>query len=587
MNGIDFITASSQPGTSSLKKDTGLVDDLLEVDKTFYAALDDLPAEINSPKEGAEILIPLTEDSIRCMKEMIGRWAQGMQYEGINSLISEFIPGLPSELLLMADRLYTAFRTGRFDIATLDTLRIVSCNVLNDDNDIARMAQFVRETLKDYVGEHLFSAEVPPEENHPSTYFVLGMTALLIATQYKLQNNKPSQRLLFNFPRIFRNMMMRTKIWLNQIDNIASHVGPGCRLTLQNNPQPFINNASSISRENQQLPPPLRDREETVVQETTARGKANENIVRDAQAERLRNIHYPGRIYNARIRYIPGPINREEALRKAANLGHKVYGSGHQALERIRQQHGQKGVNRAMQIQQATVSANEIADKARTILAQALDGNHQQLLNSLRDEVIDIVGNVGREEIDRILYFLHERNNLVAGITSFLPQEGYPNIVFAFMETPEQQALVFRNDASCALFFNINGETLGAHKVILHEVSHFTGTLDFFYQTSGVGFYTPTKKLLQAFRRAQSVEQLKHAAGPLCIKVLFGLHPFRGVVGEAHYQAAFHIYNSPDFAVEMLKNNADSYVDFIETLDKKYIFAQGQAVVNPHYRPRT
>lgn len=58
-------------------------------------------------------------------------------------------------------------------------------------------------------------------------------------------------------------------------------------------------------------------------------------------------------------------------------------------------------------------------------------------------------------------------------------------------------------------------------------------------------------------------------------------------IGFPHYLAAFEIVQSPNSVPDILKNNADSFVEIIENLEMKYIVnEQNQVVKDPYYARR-
>lgn len=187
-----------------------------------------------TPEEKADDLIPLSDDIRRCIKQLIRYFADLKQNEYLFSAMSTLIPGLPGEVILTAQSLYTAFTERKnIDIALLNSLGLCSSTLLSDGNALSRLADYIRQTLQDYSEASGFT---PLLHQHSATaspvFAALGILA--IVARYWLSHESAPQRRWLQLPAVIGNLFTRANFYWNQLSRMARFAPPSCLMPSEN-----------------------------------------------------------------------------------------------------------------------------------------------------------------------------------------------------------------------------------------------------------------------------------------------------------------------------------------------------------------
>lgn len=313
-----------------------------------------------------------------------------------------------------------------------------------------------------------------------------------------------------------------------------------------------------------------------------------ENILAEGQY-RDAHLAHTKRVNDAAVRFTPPTQPAYGTVVDMVSQGYTLYGYGYPGIRALEQMgnDGAELLQRAKHMINGASSAGTLVNKADAILDQAFQAGHEPLLNNLKADLRAIWADLDDVQVIDILRTLSARNKLMVELLNGLRDRQFGGICFFSSNNPNRRALlgrIYPEDSSRSIFVNIGGDYLPTHKLILHETSHYASTEDFIYQNTGVyGTEVSLRDILQTWKAPQDVNAFMDAVSLESIGDFLGLSE-NEAIGLPHYQAVFEIVQSPNFVPDMLKNNADSFVEFIENMDKKYIIdEQNQVVVNPYY----
>lgn len=283
---------------------------------------------------------------------------------------------------------------------------------------------------------------------------------------------------------------------------------------------------------------------------------------------------FQNRIQHSAARFVPGKASREQVIAHALSRGYRLYFHEGDDLHRLTEAErytaskARNGVNIAfIKVQ----NAKAVLDHCLSLPRESA------LYKSLKRDIKDIVGDVSDAVIADVLHTLSTRNTLVLSLLEQWRENHFRDLIFFRTATnsPSPLAFVYPGDASHAVFYNLE-RPLFSYTPIPHEASHLTGTQDFIYQNFYPGTLRSTKIMISFLRKPRNIQQFMEMIPPRQINMLFGL-PRDAPVGIAHYETAYGIIHSPDFPVQMLKSNADSYVDLVELINRKYAVVADEA----------
>lgn len=301
------------------------------------------------------------------------------------------------------------------------------------------------------------------------------------------------------------------------------------------------------------------------------------------------HLAYQQKVLGSQVNMLMGNEDRAQTLaRFGVDENAVVDGFGIEGLNHLEQQGGRR-FQSAQFIRNGAQSANIIANKGNDIFSYALQPDGMNIYNNLLEDVRSMWPTLGHEQAAQVLMTLMQRNHNVALFTSEMERNAYSNLCFFHQPEGGQNltmGLMYPSDASRTIFVNVDAGILSPHKTVLHESSHFTGTDDFIYQSSSTGVVVPIRDWLNKWSANADIQQMMQNVSPNEIRTLFGIGP-QDIVGHQHYEAAFEIAHSPHFAADVIANNADTYTEFLELVDKKYrLNENNQVIVNPQYRAR-
>ncbi|WP_130835749.1 hypothetical protein [[Erwinia] mediterraneensis] len=277
---------------------------------------------------------------------------------------------------------------------------------------------------------------------------------------------------------------------------------------------------------------------------------------------------FQNRIQHSVARFVPGKASREQVIAHALSRGYRLYFHEGDDLHRLTEAErytaskARNGVNIAfIKVQ----NAKAVLDHCLSLPRESA------LYKSLKKDIKDIVGNVSDAVIADVLHTLSTRNTLVLSLLKQWRENHFRDLIFFRTATnsPSPLAFVYPGDASHAVFYNLESPLITPYRVLKHEASHQAGTKDFIYQNYYPGTLRSTKSMINSLHQPGNIQQFMARVPPRQINMLFGL-PRDAPVGIAHYETAYGIVHSPDFPVQMLNSNADSYVDLVELINRKY-----------------
>ncbi|QZN95974.1 hypothetical protein [Symbiopectobacterium purcellii] len=181
----------------------------------------------------AEHLVPFTEDCRRAVKQLIQSLGEVKQNALIASGVARLLPGLPLGVITVAHSLYIAIAEQRdIDLALLNTLGMVSVEMLHEGNMIAHLADFIRQTLLDYTGIPYFSQFLSQVQSPSCHAIYLALGLLAISTRYWMTQEPAPQHRLLRVPVFFANLLIRVDLYWQQLSHMAQHVGNIKRLPI-------------------------------------------------------------------------------------------------------------------------------------------------------------------------------------------------------------------------------------------------------------------------------------------------------------------------------------------------------------------
>ncbi|MCX8962339.1 hypothetical protein EHW64_14660 [Erwinia psidii] len=301
---------------------------------------------------------------------------------------------------------------------------------------------------------------------------------------------------------------------------------------------------------------------------------------------------YQQKVADSYVRFIPDGHTPQEVYADFIADGYAMYGYGNIGVENLRHIDGALHRN-ANFIIQSFVSTDTLVSKSNHIFQEAfrLDGGGL-LRNQLRDDVRRMWAELTEQQVDDILASLSSRSYHVNHMTAMTVNNNFSNVCFFGAEAGGEVdaghllvGKVYPTDAGKTVFMNVAAPNLAPHRTVMHEMSHFVGTLDYIYLSdSFIGTMTPISQKLGEWKNVNSVVEMIQVVPDYEIRTFFDMRQDE-FVGQPHYQAAFEISRSPNFVTDFIKNNADSYVEFIEYMDKKYtVNEDGAVIINPAYR---
>ncbi|MGP3592386.1 hypothetical protein [Vagococcus sp. WN89Y] len=312
------------------------------------------------------------------------------------------------------------------------------------------------------------------------------------------------------------------------------------------------------------------------------------NILADGQY-RDSHIAYDQKVNNAYVRFSPATQHAYIPLASMLAEGNIIYGYGMPGLRELEKLGAEGGdlFHRAQNMVNGVKSADMLVSKAGLIFDKAFQPGNEALLNNLKADIRNMWAELDEVQVTDILRTISARNKLMIELMDGIKADNFSRLCFFSGSDPNARTVlgrIYPNDSSRTIYVNIGNEYLPAHKLILHETSHYASTEDFIYQNAGVyGAEIPLKDILTAWKGAPDINAFMEVVPRQAIGDFLGLSE-EETLGLAHYQAVFEIVQSPKFVPEMLKNNADSFVEIIENLDKKYIVNdENQIVINPYF----
>lgn len=198
--------------------------DFVEMDEKWFDASEDFSAgqtPEEKAKEKADEIVLFTEDCRRCAAQLIRLLADIKQNELISAGLSKMFPGIPSDIIMTANSLYTAITERRnIDIAVLHTLGLASAYLLEEGNAISRLAYFIRETILDYTGNSYLGPFLSLDDGHPSEYMFTALAVLAVAARYWMTDNSAPQRRFLKVPAFMGNLLIRASSYWNALGRI-------------------------------------------------------------------------------------------------------------------------------------------------------------------------------------------------------------------------------------------------------------------------------------------------------------------------------------------------------------------------------
>lgn len=196
------------------------------VDDLWFDVCEDTSSDTRSLAQKAEHLVPFTEDCRRAVKQVIQYLGEVKQNALIASGLARLLPDLPLGVIAAAHSMYIAIAEKRdIDLALLNTLGMVSVDMLSEENVITHLADFIRQTLLDYTGIPYFSQFLSQEQSPSCHAMYLALGLLAISTRYWMMQEPSPQRSLLRVPVFFANLLIRVDLYWQQLSRMAQHVG--------------------------------------------------------------------------------------------------------------------------------------------------------------------------------------------------------------------------------------------------------------------------------------------------------------------------------------------------------------------------
>mgnify|MGYP001053424689 CR=1 FL=1 len=198
---------------------------------------------------------------------------------------------------------------------------------------------------------------------------------------------------------------------------------------------------------------------------------------------------------------------------------------------------------------------------------------------------------LGTVEAREILNLFAFRSETFAGLFDNMQNRGLSNLYFFRHPTDNVIAFVNSADYSRTVFVNLDatasGSPVDVRRTLLHELSHFTRTADFVYQTDTridvrgavVANLMPVSQYVRYLRSFQHTDHMASVVTAEEVRRVLQLH--EGIeIDRTHYQTLFQAVHSPAFPLNLLKGNADTGVEFFEMIDRVFTTNQAGRVVS-------
>lgn len=196
------------------------------VEDIWFDARDGSQPDARPLAQKADHLVPFTEDCRRAVKQVIQYLGEAKQNALIATGLARLLPDLPLGVIAAAHSMYIAIAEKRdIDLALLNTLGMVSVDMLSEENVITHLADFIRQTLLDYTGIPYFSQFLSQEQSPSCHAMYLALGLLAISTRYWMMQEPSPQRSLLRVPAFFANLLIRVDLYWQQLSRMAQHVG--------------------------------------------------------------------------------------------------------------------------------------------------------------------------------------------------------------------------------------------------------------------------------------------------------------------------------------------------------------------------
>ncbi|WP_130831517.1 NEL-type E3 ubiquitin ligase domain-containing protein [[Erwinia] mediterraneensis] len=205
--------------------------DDIEIDALEWFDAEEQLSTVNAATSEKEIeqQVPLTEDCLRCIRQLIRQFAELKQHEYLFSALNKLIPGLPVELTLTAQSLYTAIREKKsIDLALLNSLGLISTHLLPDGNLLARLADYLKETIIYYLGEGYLAQFLRQDESHPGSQIFTAIGLLAIVIGYRMNDVAAPRRLPLRLPKFIFHLLLRADCYWNKLCRMAQASAESC-----------------------------------------------------------------------------------------------------------------------------------------------------------------------------------------------------------------------------------------------------------------------------------------------------------------------------------------------------------------------
>lgn len=203
--------------------------DEVEIEDLWFDAGEETPDASLSPEEKAEACIPFSEDCRRCVKRLIIYFAEIKEQEYFFSFLERFIPDFPADVILTARSLYNALcEKKNVDIALLNSLGVIASRLLSNGNAIARLAEYLQQTLQDYIGQSFSTHDVSHHSSSLTSTFFGALGIVAIVARYWMKDEGAPQRRLLRLPAFLGNLFIRANYYWNQLGRIAHYASESC-----------------------------------------------------------------------------------------------------------------------------------------------------------------------------------------------------------------------------------------------------------------------------------------------------------------------------------------------------------------------
>ncbi|WP_395488897.1 hypothetical protein ACG1VR_12250 [Cedecea davisae] len=220
-------------------------EDSIRVEEAWFDASDTTCNGKNSPEQNADSLVPFTEDCRRSIQQLMATLGNHEESKILSFCLSKLLPGVPANLAIAANSLYTAITERRnIDTAILQALGLASW-FLPDNTIFSQSACYIRETVTGWLGEAFVHQFLGDEENQSSSTVFTALAVTALVAKHWMSDRGAAQRGLLRLPASIANLFIRLSHCWNALGLMARNNLP--RGSLQQAPAFEVDSCIEVS----------------------------------------------------------------------------------------------------------------------------------------------------------------------------------------------------------------------------------------------------------------------------------------------------------------------------------------------------